>query len=510
MRSFTSVVAAVAAVLPFGFANLQPSHKSNDMNPSSYKSVRVLQTDVVVVGGGGVGTYAAIQLEDIGKKIVVIESKIRLGGHTETFIDPESKLPVDVGVKLYHDKPIVHEWFTRFNLSTTRFNVSAAAAVSQNVDFWTGQVLKGIPAANQTALAAALQRYAAVLQKYPQLECGFYLPDPVPEDLYMPFGQFVQKYDIADAVQFIFGLTSAFGDILELPTLQQFRTLSLGLMATTSNFQTSSVMDNSLLFEKATAELLAADSLLLSSKVLATERVNDSGAVKILIDTPKGRTLVIAKKLLMTTPPVSSALTKFDTNRDELSIFGQFQAVGYYTSIIRNAGPVNITFQNLALDKPYALAPMPAIYNVNPIGVNPSLSLLYYGTKVGQVISDEQAKANIIADLKRYQAANCMADTNPEFVAFSNHSPYNMLVGSEATTKGFYKQLYALQGKRNTFWSGAAWRAHDSSSSWAFTKNSVLPALVASLGSSESEWGLMSSTSALWVAVFVRGTVSAN
>jgi hypothetical protein len=28
----------------------------------------------------------------------------------------------------------------------------------------------------------------------------------------MPFGQFVQKYDIADAVQTIFGLTSAFGD----------------------------------------------------------------------------------------------------------------------------------------------------------------------------------------------------------------------------------------------------------------------------------------------------------
>jgi hypothetical protein len=69
----------------------------------------------------------------------------------------------------------------------------------------------------------------------------------------------------------------------------------------------------------------------------------------------------------------------------------------------------------------------------------------------------------------------------PEFVTFSNHSPYNMMVGGEATRNGFYKQLYALQGKRNTFWTGAAWRAHDSSSSWAFTSRSVLPALFGSL-----------------------------
>ncbi|PVH96059.1 hypothetical protein DM02DRAFT_617455 [Periconia macrospinosa] len=450
------------------------------MDPDFYKPDRVVDTDCVIIGGGGTGTYSAIQLKDQGKKIMVIESKARLGGHTETFIDPQSGFPIDMGVKLYHDEPLVHKWFARFNLSTTKFDISGAVP-SQNVDFRTGQIIQGLPAANQTAIAAALQRYAAVLQKYPQLDGGFYLPDPVPEDLYMPFGQFVQKYDIADAVQFIFGITSAFGDILELPALQQFRTLSLSLLATLNNFQTSSVMDNSLLFEKATAELLAAKSLLLSSKVLATERVSHSGCVRVLVDTPKGHKLIVAKKILMTIPPTPAALASFDTNQDELKVFKQLQAVGYYTSIVRNAGPANFTLQNLALDKPYALPPMPAIYNVNPTGVNPSLSLVFYGTKVGQLLSDDEAKAAIIADLKRYQAANGLPRTEPEFVAFSNHSPYNMMVGSEATKAGFYKQLYALQGKRNTFWTGATWRAHDSSASWAFTSQSVLPALVASL-----------------------------
>ncbi|KAF1955402.1 hypothetical protein CC80DRAFT_94348 [Byssothecium circinans] len=480
MRSFISIAAAAMAVLPCAIGTPNPVHKPYNMDPDHYKPDRVVKTDCVIIGGGGTGTYSAIQLKDQGKKIMVIESKARLAGHTETFIDPQSGFPIDMGVKLYHDEPLVYKWFARFNLSTTRLDISAGAASSQSVDFRTGKIIQGLPAANQTAIGAALQRYAAVLQKYPQLEGGFYLPDPVPEDLYMPFGQFVQKYDIADAVQFIFGITSAFGDILELPALQQFRTLSLSLIATTTNFQTSSVMNNSLLFEKATAELLAAKSLLLSSRVLATERVSQSGCVRVLVDTPKGRKLIVAKKLLMTIPPTPAALAAFDTNQDELSVFNQLQAVGYYTSIIRNAGPANVTLQNLALDKPYALPPMPAIYNVNPT-VNPSLSQVFYGTKVGQLLSDAEAKAAIIADLKRYQVANGLPSTEPEFVAFSNHSPYNMMVGSEATKAGFYKQLYALQGKRNTFWTGATWRAHDSSASWAFTSQSVLPALVASL-----------------------------
>jgi hypothetical protein len=296
----------------------------------------------------------------------------------------------------------------------------------------------------------------------------------------MPFGQFVEKYDLGAMVQFINSINGAFGDILEISTLQEFRGLSLSLLATLDSFQTSSVMNNSLLFEKATEELIVAKSLLLSSTVLATERVSRSGSVKVLVDTPGGRKLIIAKKILITIPPTPAALTSFDPSEEELDIFSQFQGIGYYTSIIRNAAPANTTLQNLALNKPYGLPAMPAIYNVAAT-VNPSLQLVFYGTKVGQILSDDEAKAAIIADLKRYQAANGLEATEPEFVVFSNHSPYNLLVGSEATKSGLFERLYGLQGKRNTFWSGATWRAQDSSASWKFTRDKVLPALVARL-----------------------------
>lgn len=482
MRLCKSIVVVAVILLPSVAISSGSLHGRHNLDASYYDPGCVVKTDVVVIGGGSVGTYAAIQIKDQGKKVVVIESKARLGGHTETYTDPESGQPIDMGVKLYYDNALVHEWYSRFNLSTSTIDVgSIGGNAHQFVDFRTGKVLQGVPAGNDTALAESLKRYSAVLQKYPQLENGFFLPEPVPEDLYMPFGKFVEKYDIAGAVQFFFNIAGAFGDILELPTLQQFRSQSLALLAATTSFQTSSVMNNSLLFGKATAELLKDKSLFLSSKVIATKRVSKSGFVKVLIDTPEGRRLVIAKKILITIPPTINSLASFDSNQEELGVFSKLKGFGYYTSIIRNAVPANVALQNLAPDKPYALPPMPAIYNVNPTGVNPSLSLVYYGTKLGQILSDEEAKSAIVADLKRYQKVNSLEPTEPEFVAFSNHSPYYLIASSEETKKGFYKNMYALQGKRNTFWSGATWRAQDSSASWAFTKNVVLPALVASL-----------------------------
>jgi len=240
-------------------------------------------------------------------------------------------------------------------------------------------------------------------------------------------------------------------------------------------------MNNSLLFGKATDELLAAGSLFLSSNVLHTERVSKSGSIKILVDTPEGRKLVVAKKLLITIPPTPAALANFDTNEEELSIFSQLQGFGYYTSIIRNAGPINITLQNLAIDQPYALPPRPGSYNCNPTGVNPSLSLCFYGTKLGQVFSDDEAKADMITDLKHFQAVNGLNTTEPEFVVFSDHSPYWLMVSAKTTKAGFHKRMYALQGKRNTFWTGATWRAQDSSANWKFTRDIVLPALLVTL-----------------------------
>lgn len=482
MRSFATIAAAAVAI-PMAIAAPNKGRGSGKMEARYYSPEQVIDTDVVVIGAGGMGAYSAIQLKDAGKRVVVVELKDRVGGHTETYHDQETGIPIDIGVKLYHDEPLVHQWFARFNLSLVPTDGLAAAAAGPNlnVDFRTGQVIPGLPPANQTAIGAAIARYAAVIAQWPELEGGFYLPDPIPEDLLMPFGQFVQKYQLTDAVQTIYILTSANGDILEIPTLQVIRTLSLGLLKTMQNFLTSSVNDNSLLFERLTAELLASNSLLLSSKVIKVARVSKvDGGVKVLVDTPKGRRLIQAKKMLMAIPPTPENLQTFDPSGDELNLFSQFTSAGYFTSIIRHAAPNFTAVNNLALDKPYAVPAMPAVYNMFPTS-NPTLHQVFFGSKLGQTLTSEQAKAHIMADVIRFRTANNITGPAPEFVAFSNHAPYNLMVGAEATRAGFYKNLYGLQSKRNTFWTGAAFRAHDSFSSWAFTSRSVLPPLLASL-----------------------------
>lgn len=66
----------------------------------------------------------------------------------------------------------------------------------------------------------------------------------------------------------------------------------------------------------------------------------------------------------------------------------------------------------------------------------------------------------------------------PEFVSWALHQPFELWVPGEAIKNGFYRDLYALQGKQDTWWAGATFHAHDSSLIWRFTKD-LLPRIVA-------------------------------
>ena len=43
-----------------------------------------VEADVVIIGGGSSGTYAAVRLHDLGKSVIVVEQDDVLGGHTNT------------------------------------------------------------------------------------------------------------------------------------------------------------------------------------------------------------------------------------------------------------------------------------------------------------------------------------------------------------------------------------------------------------------------------------------
>lgn len=209
-------------------ASAVASTASSTFDLGSFKPQDIITRDVAVIGGGSAGTYSAISLKDKGKSVIVIEKKDRIGGHFETYIDPATGTTIDMGVMIFHNISIVRDYFGRFDVP-----LADAPGFFQsllNYDFRTGKEvpLSFTPSAKE--ISAALVTYAEQLSKYPGLKDGVFLPDPVPEELYRPFGEFVQKYGIQAAVPTMYNYNPGVGDILANPTVEVFRYWTLNFV----------------------------------------------------------------------------------------------------------------------------------------------------------------------------------------------------------------------------------------------------------------------------------------
>lgn len=169
-----------------------------------------------------------------------------------------------------------------------------------------------------------------------------YLPDPIPAYFLLPLGDFVKKYDCEAILNTMFELDPALGDFTSVPAIERIRVFGLSLVqAVSTGVLTTARHNNSEIYTKAQTELLAASSLLLNSEVLASSR--EQSGVKLVVSTPQGKKLIVAKRLLITIPPKLDIMTPFDLSRQEQSVFSKLIDVGYYTSVMKNAGiPDNV------------------------------------------------------------------------------------------------------------------------------------------------------------------------
>lgn len=240
----------------------------------------------------------------------------------------------------------------------------------------------------------------------------------------------------------------------------------------------------------------------LNSKVIATDR-NGVGNVEVLIQSPQGVKLILAKKLLISIPPLVSNLAGFDLSTTERNLFAQWSNGAYYTALLRNTGiPDNVDVVGVGAGTAYNLptckhshfppptlfhtlypsrntadtasCPLPTVpapYNIAPTALTGLKDIKYGATSA--LPSDAAVKAAIIADIARFKTANgftSASPSEPEFVAYNSHTPYELRVSTQAIEAGFYGNLTALQGVRNTYWTGAAFDKHDSGDLWAFTE----------------------------------------
>ena len=417
-----------------------------------------------------------VRLRDLGKKVAVVETKDRLGGHTETYTDPVSGGKIDIGVIVWHNTDFVKKYFARFNIPLEPANFAPAPGVtSKEVDFSTGKVANDYVPANATAGLAA---YAAELAKYPYLvKNPGKLPQQVPTDLLLSFGDFVKKYPaVGDAVSTISATVGGFGNILRLPMLYIFKIFTPELLQDLQiGFITTARHDNSELYEKFTTEL-GKDGFL-NSRVVAMDR-SPAGRVKLIIKTPSGPKLLRAKKLVSTIPPILSNLQGFDLNQNEISIFKQFKYKSYYAAALNNSGiPDTLSLGNVGASTPYNLPVLPAAYGISPTRA-PGLKVLQLGANDGQYLTEKQALDLVRAEIERMRAAGTIPEISPggpepSFVDYSSHTPFELYFEANDIAMGLYNRLFELQGKRSTWWTGAAFSAEDSTEVWKYTEGLV-------------------------------------
>ncbi|KAJ9388777.1 hypothetical protein DTO063F5_2425 [Paecilomyces variotii] len=462
------------------------SNSSSAFDQGKFQPQDIITRDVAIIGGGSAGTYSAISLKDKGKSIIVIEKKDRIGGHTETYIDPATGTPIDEGVMIFHDIPVVKDYFKRFDLPLD--NSSGFFHSLLNYDFRTGKQVNLSFTPSEAEISAAFATYSAQISKYPKLDDGIFLPDPVPEELYMPFGDFVKKYGIQAAVPSMYNYNPGVGNILDIPTLEQFRYWSLQFVQSfTNGFLMTAHRNASELYSKAQAELSSSSSLLLESEVAYADRGEDGEGIRLIVRTPKGNKLILAKKLLIAIPPKLDIVAPLDLSNNERSLFGKYIDAGYYVGIIKNTGfPNNASISNAGPNTEYNFPYLPGAYSFAPAGLD-SYQMVTYATPQSRKsfpLADQTIKADIIRTVKSLQKQNpdkFASQGEPEWVDFRSHAPYSLQVTAEDIKDGFYKKLYALQGQRNTYWTGAAFMAEDSSLLWKYSEEIVLPQLLASL-----------------------------
>ena len=260
-----------------------------------------LNVDLCVIGGGAAGTYSAIKSKDLNKTVVIVEQQDRLGGHTMTYVDPISNRSIELGVAEYEDTSIVREWFARFKVPLYQYNFTIPGVTSEYMDFQSGQ----IATPKQGDLFGAWDAFQTQVAKYPFLDYSLdSVPFPVPADLLLPFGQFITKYNLQDAVPYFSLYGEGWGNFVTLPTLLAIKYFPPSFFnpATLYSRATGALAskDNSLIYEKATKEL--EPNALLSSTVLSMDR-SAADLVKITVQTPSGKKLICAKKLISTIPP---------------------------------------------------------------------------------------------------------------------------------------------------------------------------------------------------------------
>lgn len=308
----------------------------------------------------------------------------------------------------------------------------------------------------------------------------------IPEDLLMNFGDFVEKYEIQDALPIMWETTGlGVGAMLNkdtLPVMMAFGAQMARVMLGQQNASVPASGRNQDLYD-AVAEFLG-DRVYLDTRVVSANRSDDGVTVTVRNGITDEETMIHAKKLLVAIQPVADKLAAFDLDENEKTVFSKFQYSREYTGIASNPSlPVNSTIYNF----PYSASDNTQLH-WQDFNFTSDFEAADYSKDLFRIImvgdenlGPEQARAMAQRDFSTLVGSGVLTASNQtelHWLGFSDHGPMHGHVSKDDVEAGFYQDLYALQGLRSTWYTGAAFSSNYQTILWAYNEI-LLPKMLA-------------------------------
>lgn len=427
----------------------------------------VMERDVVIIGAGASGMFAAHHLLAKGYSVAVIEKQNRPGGHSYTHRISGQSGHVDMGVRIYPNRPLIREVLDQYEIGYEKIPIQNINSTYMN--FESGEI-SPFKEPNRLKTLWSIVRY---LRQYGRMasfleDPGYQFPEAIDDELWLPFGEFLEKRKLAEGYSSLTNYLQGFGKVSELPTYFALKNLRpvIVMSAIRDAFIAPNAGVDELYWKM--AERLKG-SLFLES--VAT-KITRGDQIVCEVESKGTRSIIQAKKLIVACPPSAKNLAVLDQSQEERELFAKFKANQYWTALLRVQGlEPGVSYLNGGQGGPLSAFGEKAAYGVLPTPF-PGYQNVLFGSSYKEKLSDSDAEREIVASVQRMklQKGPVKVQDVPLMLA---HAPYGMFFDTEDAQNGAYQKLWSLQGRSHTVYLGAAVDTHGTFGVWSHAKKMV-------------------------------------
>jgi hypothetical protein len=356
-----------------------------------------------------------------------------------------------------------------------------ATVTQEYFDFRTGEAVDFQPQPFPAQLAA-LEEFRVQAEKFESIiqapgYFNFPEPDDIPEELLMPFGEWIEKHNLQTAMPFIHSSTGlGVGNMTRELTLYALQAFGASMARSTLGSQGSFVpatLRNQDIYD-AIGKTLGKD-VYYQSTVIESQRSKKGVTVLVRDSITNEVTKIEAKRLLISIPPTPKNTAVFDLDKNEQDVLGKLYYNNEYTGLVNNENlAANWSYFNMpaasAPDNYLVLPEAPFLARIDAMGNGTIFRLTFVGDTNTSAC---EAKSLMQKDLDRLVESGAIepaedGDNTLSWVDFSVHDSMHARVLREEVEGGFFQRFNALQGQRSTWWTGGAWAVNFQTHLWEY------------------------------------------